>query len=446
MKNEELTGIIWLYWETPKNSIEPEIATRCKKIFKNYKNTIILDEITIHDYLSDLVDCSRIQHIAQKTDYYRAKLLYEYGGIWLDMDSILLEDITYLYYDLIKTEFDMCGNYDLINEEIIFNIQNLVFKPKSIIAKKWCEYCEEFILSNSYIHWASLGGIALGKVIKENNYIDKVKSIPEIKFSLGYENKKYEQYYSIDDIFIDNNINFIIENDIKYIMLFGTFMYKIDIPENCLIDKMFKLKKIDLDFIEIGTSNFNTVIQTCDEYSIGISIEPVKYYLDQLPNKKNVTKINAAITGDNTIDDFIKIFYIPEDIIIKEKLDFFFKGCNKIGTYHPLHIKYNLTNYVKIDDVKLINIGDFLNNNNIRRIKYLQIDTEGHDINIMNGLYNYISKLSKEYHPDEIKFETNQYSTKYEIDNIINLYNNLNYIVSYRNDDGDTIIKKIINV
>ena len=49
----------------------------------------------------------------------------------------------------------------------------------------------------------------------------------------------------------------------------------------------------DLDFLEIGTSNFDTLIQLADNKTVGISVEPIKYYLDSLPSPANVLKINA---------------------------------------------------------------------------------------------------------------------------------------------------------
>ena len=196
----------------------------------------------------------------------------------------------------------------------------------------------------------------------------------------------------------------------------------------------------DLDFIEIGTSNFDTLVQTCEDDSVGICVEPIKHYLDQLPNKKNILKVNVAITGDLVHDKKIKIYYIPEDIIVKERLHRLIRGCNKIGDYHPLHIKNKLTHLVKIDDVELVNIGEFLKNNKIRKIKHLRIDTEGHDVNIMKGLYNYICNLPEEFHPFEIKFETNSNTTNKEVDEVIELYSTLNYGVVFRK--LDTLIKK----
>ena len=38
-----------------------------------------------------------------------------------------------------------------------------------------------------------------------------------------------------------------------------------------------------LDYIEIGTSDFETLVETLD--GNGISIEPLSFYLNKLPNK-----------------------------------------------------------------------------------------------------------------------------------------------------------------
>ena len=52
------------------------------------------------------------------------------------------------------------------------------------------------------------------------------------------------------------------------------------------------------DFIEIGTSDYDTLIQQCGDDEIGLSIEVVKSYIDRLPEKKNVKKINCGISID----------------------------------------------------------------------------------------------------------------------------------------------------
>lgn len=43
---------------------------------------------------------------------------------------------------------------------------------------------------------------------------------------------------------------------------------------------------VDLDFIEIGTSDFDTLIESSNDNTHGISIDPVNIYLNKLPTKK----------------------------------------------------------------------------------------------------------------------------------------------------------------
>ena len=46
------------------------------------------------------------------------------------------------------------------------------------------------------------------------------------------------------------------------------------------------------NFVEIGTSDFDTEIQKAGDSDVGLSVEPLKKYLDRLPNKPNCVKVN----------------------------------------------------------------------------------------------------------------------------------------------------------
>lgn len=87
-------------------------------------------------------------------------------------------------------------------------------------------------------------------------------------------------------------------------------------------------------------------------------------------------------------------------------------------------------------------------NKYIRKIKTLKIDTEGYEINILKGLYNYLCKKSNDYYPDEIIFETNTSGIKFinEVNDIINLYYKIGYKLVYCNiipfQCTDTLLKK----
>ena len=66
------------------------------------------------------------------------------------------------------------------------------------------------------------------------------------------------------------------------------------------------------------------------------------------------------------------------------------------------------------------------------KLKHLQIDTEGHDANIMKGLYDYLFNVPNVYHPQEIRFETNSNTTAEETDTIIELFVKLSYTIVSR--------------
>lgn len=198
---------------------------------------------------------------------------------------------------------------------------------------------------------------------------------------------------------------------------------------------------MDLDFLEIGTSNFGTLLQEASDETIGISVEPIKYYLDTLPDKKNVIKANTAITSGRT-SNIVEIYYIPENIVDKNNLGWWIKGCNRINEYHPLHIEHNLQKYVTIEKVPLINIDEFLIQYNIKSIKYLKIDTEGHDAIILNGLFDYLENKPTTYYPQNIMFESNANINTNTIDLLIKRALYFGYKLVSKDEENTVLIKQ----
>jgi FkbM family methyltransferase len=190
------------------------------------------------------------------------------------------------------------------------------------------------------------------------------------------------------------------------------------------------------NFIEIGTSDFNTLIENSNN-EVGLSIEPIKFYLDRLPNKINVTKINRAVSNKN---GEIEVYYIPLIEIEKNGLSDWFRGCNKIGDYHPLHISHNLKHLVEIDTVDVISVEDLYKEYNIEEIDFLKIDTEGHDIIILNSFIDIFEK-NINFYPKRIIFESNSNINSSDIDKVINRLIDLGYILIQRNEDTELIYK-----
>lgn len=181
------------------------------------------------------------------------------------------------------------------------------------------------------------------------------------------------------------------------------------------------------DFIEIGTSDFDTQIQNCDDNTIGLSIEPIKYYLDRLPNKKNVKKVNCAISDYN---GFVDVYYLSDETIKKFNLPSYVKGQNSIGKPHPENFAWTRIG-LTVDDITKTNVTvknfeTIVKEFNVESIDYLKIDTEGHDCVILNDYINFCEKEPNLF-ANKIEFESNILSNQNEVKNIIDKLINFNY-------------------
>jgi hypothetical protein len=196
---------------------------------------------------------------------------------------------------------------------------------------------------------------------------------------------------------------------------------------------------IDYNFIEIGTSNFDTLIETASDNTVGLSIEPLTHYLESLPNKKNVKKINCAVALDN-IEKDCTIYYIPEETIIENKLPIWLTGCNSINDFHPHHKTLQIESLVKTKIIKQYPISRILIDNSVRKIDYLKIDTEGGDCDILSHLKIYLEDKSKDFYPKKITFETNRLTDRKKINDTIDLYISIGYKLEERTKADTTLV------
>jgi autotransporter strand-loop-strand O-heptosyltransferase len=188
------------------------------------------------------------------------------------------------------------------------------------------------------------------------------------------------------------------------------------------------------DFIEIGTSDFDTLIQSCSQDAIGLSIEPLKFYLDKLANKDNVKKMQVAISDE---DGEIDIYYIKEDKIISHSLPWWVRGSNSIGKPHPFTVKeigeelYNAL--VTIEKIPTLSWNTLVTQESIGSIDFLKIDTEGFDHIILKDYYFACKKKPKLF-AKKIKFERHpEVSNLQGIDEIISLFSD--YYVEIQGTD-----------
>jgi hypothetical protein len=183
------------------------------------------------------------------------------------------------------------------------------------------------------------------------------------------------------------------------------------------------------DFIEVGTSNFATLIETATADTRGLSIEPIQYYLDQLPNPPGVKKLNCAISRTNQTE-MLEVYYVPEDIIVKEQLPDWLKGCNAVGEYHFQHTALEIEHLVQRQLVPCLPIGAVFDQNHVSELDYLKIDTEGSDCAIMLHLAEYLKTQPVTRYPKRIMFESNELAVPAQVEQVKRKFIALGYRVA----------------
>ena len=101
-----------------------------------------------------------------------------------------------------------------------------------------------------------------------------------------------------------------------------------------------------VDFIEVGTSNFDTLLQAATlsaspQDIAGLSVEALPHYLARLPDSsKTLTKVNAAIVPEDFKNGTSQnMFFIHPRDITRLKLPSWLMGCNRMGAPHPEAVK-----------------------------------------------------------------------------------------------------------
>ena len=142
-------------------------------------------------------------------------------------------------------------------------------------------------------------------------------------------------------------------------------------------------------FLDIGTSNFGTSIEAAYRAGdLGILVEPIKKYLDALPNHPGTTKVNAAVSNYSgkgvmhaTVNNIKKPEYIAQDWhAIKDpnlRSETGKGGCNKLNAPHGYASR---AGWVQEEiECDVITFYDLCADYQIDSVDFLKVDTEGHD-------------------------------------------------------------------
>lgn len=185
------------------------------------------------------------------------------------------------------------------------------------------------------------------------------------------------------------------------------------------------------DYVEIGSCDFDTLVQTMPEGCKGLTIDAVPTFLQNLPDVENNTKLNYAISN---VDGEVKVFYTPDEYIDKHNLPSWMRGCNSINEPHPSVDKYlkenNLPKTYISQEVECLSFATLCTRHNIESIDLLKVDTEGHDFIILRSMIE-----DTFVRPKRVQCEANALYTKDEIDSFIQFMQDANYLLFQQTQD-----------
>lgn len=196
-----------------------------------------------------------------------------------------------------------------------------------------------------------------------------------------------------------------------------------------------------INYIEIGTSDFNTELQESPPGRVGLSVEPIKFYLDKLPNKDGCYKVNSAVSSTS---GFIDIYYVKEEDITKYRLPVWARGCNSVGTYHKtihdivVRMGHDPAEVFTVDQVPVMTYPELIEMYGVTGVDLLKIDTEGHDCIVLES-YIEACVTDPQQMADSIKFECNVLTEPAQVSLMISKLITMGYnIVSM--DESDVVL------
>ena len=149
--------IYWIGREFSLIKVFRELIYLHSKSGKGY-NIHFINEKNLSDYIKYLPKHFYDTNPASHSDYIRSYLICEHGGIWLDGDTIVLDNLDY-YFDIIES------TSGFFIKEAYNQIQDTVFgsKPNTKLMIEWREYAKETLerktcfllteLGNQYMHY-----------------------------------------------------------------------------------------------------------------------------------------------------------------------------------------------------------------------------------------------------------------------------------------------------
>lgn len=161
---------IWIYWENKYSDTMPGYISLCKETILKHKGDWGLVELNpgnVNEYVSGLrSDFSAIPEVAHKADYIRAAVLAQNGGMWMDVDTIVLRPLS-MITDLIEKAGALF--YGWAPEQPSIGLVASV--PGHPLIVEWLKGADRVLDGGLSQKWAGIGYDVLWPLAKEHEYV-----------------------------------------------------------------------------------------------------------------------------------------------------------------------------------------------------------------------------------------------------------------------------------
>ncbi len=151
---------VWMYWEGAR----PEWIQQCQQTVFAHAEDVRLLSSDDFERLRDTDRDIRLSHlhVAQRADYIRAFLLARYGGLWIDCDCIVMQDL--------QPAINLLRHYDFVahKERTAGLMANdfMAAAPGSKIASALYQRIGATLRSGKHVGWTALGCVAVTESLR----------------------------------------------------------------------------------------------------------------------------------------------------------------------------------------------------------------------------------------------------------------------------------------
>ena len=266
---------VFIYWEGYKYNL---IQILHKLIYlhsnneKNYK-VYFVNTYNLYNYVDFTPSFFNKMKINHKSDYLRYKLIYKYGGIWLDSDTIVMNDLSSLFENIKNND----GFFIKEDNKIICGG---VFgsKPETPLLKKIISTIDKVLNEKKHnLNWSDIGPELLHNLYKQDrslfskyiiyNGLDNMYPINWDKCLLEFVEKPYNNHENLVKQFqplviIVNSVYKKLDNmNIKQIL-------DSNMPINYFLNKSFERVNFQIKNIKNLNKTFNCLIATTGRKSL----------------------------------------------------------------------------------------------------------------------------------------------------------------------------------